>query len=211
MTQIDTKTRILDCAEQMFAHEGFHNTSLRKLTALAGANLASVNYHFGTKEALLQAVIERRLLPLNKIRKLTIEQVLKDAQKKKIAPVAADVLRAFIVPTLEFRHSSKGAKDFISLIGRSLSEPDETVRTCFINLAMPNFQLLFTALHQTLPQLPEPILLARLQFIMGTLSHVMCMSSNSLFNRPELPTMPEQTNLVEQLLSFVQAGLEAPL
>lgn len=211
MTQIDTKTRILDCAEQMFAREGFHNTSLRKLTALAEVNLASVNYHFGSKEALLQAVIERRLLPLNTIRKSKIEQVLQQARQKRGIPAASEVLQAFIVPTLEFRHSSQGAKDFISLIGRSLSEPDETVRNCFMTLAMPNFQFFFAALHQALPKLPEEILLARVQFIMGTLSHVMSMSSSSRLNRPGLPTALGHNELVEQLLIFVQAGLEAPL
>ena len=49
MSQSDTKTRILDGAEQLFAREGFHNTSLRTLTSLASVNLASVNYHFGSK------------------------------------------------------------------------------------------------------------------------------------------------------------------
>ncbi|NOQ41505.1 MAG: TetR family transcriptional regulator, partial [Desulfuromusa sp.] len=67
MAQYDTKTRILNSAEQLFAREGFHSTSLRTLTSRAEANLASVNYHFGSKDALLQAVIERRLLPLNQI------------------------------------------------------------------------------------------------------------------------------------------------
>ena len=88
MAQSDTKTRILDGAEQMFAREGFHNTSLRALTDLAEANLASVNYHFGSKEALLQTVIERRLLPLNIIRQEKIEKILAVAQENSALPEA---------------------------------------------------------------------------------------------------------------------------
>ncbi len=210
MPQRDTKTRILDGAEQLFAREGFHNTSLRALTALAQVNLASVNYHFGSKEALLQAVIERRLIPLNALRGEKIEQVLQTAQKKGIPPAAGDLLRAFIEPTLEFRNSSAGARDFIALIGRSLSEPDETVRSCFLERVMPTFQQLFGGLCKALPTLPPPILLTRLQFIMGTMSHVMCMGTLSTFNNPALPPALDQQELIDQLLKYALAGLEAP-
>lgn len=210
MVQCDTKTRILDGAEQLFAREGFHNTSLRALTSLAEVNLASVNYHFGSKDALLQAVIERRLLPLDQIRGTKIKQVLALAQEEESPPTAEALLRAFIEPTLEFRNSSPGARDFISLIGRSLSEPDETVRNCFLTLVLPTFQLLFKGLREALPQLPPTILLTRLQFTMGTMGHVMCMETLTAFNNPALPLPLDQKTLIEQLLKYALAGLEAP-
>ncbi len=209
MAQHSTKIRLLNAAEQLFAREGFHNTSLRALASLAEANLAAANYHFGSKEALLQAVIERRLLPLNQIRGTEIEKILSQARGKNIPPTAEDLLRAFIEPTLEFRNSSPGARDFISLIGRSLNEPDETIRNCFLGLILPTFQVLFESLHEALPQLPKDILLTRLEFIMATMSHVMCMGSHSILNNPSLPDALEQNDLIQQLLKFVLAGLEA--
>ncbi len=210
MAQHSTKIRLLNAAEQLFAREGFHNTSLRSLASLAEANLAATNYHFGSKEALLKAVIERRLLPLNQIRETEIEKVLSQARESNIPPTADALLRAFIEPTLEFRNSSSGARDFISLIGRSLNEPDETVRNCFLSLILPIFQVLLEGLREALPQLPQKILLTRLEFIMGTMSHVMCMSSHSILNSPSLTEALEQNELIQQLLKFVLAGLEAP-
>ena len=210
MAQCDTKIRVLDSAEQLFGREGFHNTSLRAITSLGEVNLASVNYHFGSKDALLHAVIERRLLPLNKTRQEKIETVLAKAQNNASLPNAEALLRAFIEPTLEFRNSSQGARDFISLIGRSLSEPDETVRNCFINLARPVLLVLFEALHQALPQLSSVVLMTRLQFIMGTMSHVMCMNKNSTLYNSEVLTPLDHNALVEQLIKYVLAGLEAP-
>lgn len=47
----DTKTRILDAAEKLFAERGFSETSLRLITSKAEVNLASVNYHFGSKKS----------------------------------------------------------------------------------------------------------------------------------------------------------------
>jgi AcrR family transcriptional regulator len=210
MAPVDTKTRILDSAEQLFARDGFRNTSLRSLTQLAEVNLASVNYHFGSKDALLQAVIERRLLPLNEVRMQKMADILEQAKKQKERPDAEKLLRAFIEPTLEFRNSSSGACDFISLIGRSLSEPDETVRNCFLKLVLPAFHLLYDGLCETLPELSPPILLTRLQFIMGTMSHVMCMNSHSIQIDTKLPPPLDHNTQVEQLIKFVLAGLEAP-
>jgi AcrR family transcriptional regulator len=211
MKQSDTKSRILDAAERLFARDGFHNTSLRTLTGLAEVNLAAVNYHFGSKEALLQAVIERRLLPLNKIRREKIEKVLRRAQKQGTPPASLDLLRAFIEPTLAFRHSGPGAKDFIALVGRAVSEPDETVRNCFMKLVMPLFLLLAESLGQAIPQLPTEILLARLHFTIGAMAHVMCLSNRDQSQLPEDLQFPKDELLLEQLLRFLQAGLEAPL
>ena len=63
MSQPDTKERILDAAEQLFGEHGPSDTSLRAITAAAGVNLAAVNYHFGSKEKLIEAVLSRRLEP----------------------------------------------------------------------------------------------------------------------------------------------------
>src|ERR1700722_19741495 len=64
MAPLDTRTRILDAAERLFAERGFRGTSVRAITGLAGANLAAVGYHFGSKAELLAAVIRRVTEPI---------------------------------------------------------------------------------------------------------------------------------------------------
>ena len=58
---VETKDRILDAAETLFMEHGYEATSLRSLTTAADVNLAAVNYHFGTKEELFEALIEGRI------------------------------------------------------------------------------------------------------------------------------------------------------
>jgi len=61
----DTRTQILDAAEHLFAERGFRGTSVRAITDLAGANLAAVAYHFGSKAELLAAAARRVIEPIN--------------------------------------------------------------------------------------------------------------------------------------------------
>lgn len=210
MSQTDTKTKILDTAEQLFARDGYQVTSLRALTEQAQVNLAAVNYHFGSKEGLLQAVIERRLLPLDEIRRQKINQILAAAADNGRQPEVRDLLQAFIGPTLEFCNSDAGARDFISLIGRSFSEPDDTVRNFFIRQVQPTFRLLAEGLQLALPHIPPAVLATRLLFTLGSMSQMMASRFRPAQLASIFPAFLNEEQMVAELISFVNAGLEAP-
>ncbi len=207
---IDTKQRILDAAEILFAREGYHGTSLRSITGEAGANLASVNYHFGSKESLIEAVFSRRLEPLNVIRRERLEQVRKEASEKGERPAASDALRAFIEPTLSFRDSGPGAEAFVRLVGRALAESDDTIRKAFMRQMEPLFHLLYDLLAEALPELPRSALFWRLHFTLGALSHTMCMAGRMQILPPGVAPVVETPALTALLLNFLTAGMEAP-
>jgi AcrR family transcriptional regulator len=209
MSRQGTKERILDAAELLFAREGYHSTSLRALTAEAGVNLAAVNYHFGSKEALLGAVFERRLQPLNRSRMEQL-QALRERRGGNRRPAAEAILRAFIEPVVEYRSSGAGARDFSTLIGRAMAEPDSTARTIFMEQMKPVFLLTFELLCQSLPRLSRREVFSRLQFAIGAVNRCMCLSESS----PLLPrgiTPPREADeILALLIPFVTAGMEAP-
>ncbi len=68
MVGSDTKQRILDTAERLFADRGFAGTSLRAITREADVNQAAVHYHYGSKDELLKAVLNRLIVPMNEER-----------------------------------------------------------------------------------------------------------------------------------------------
>jgi AcrR family transcriptional regulator len=180
--QPDTKQLILDSAEYLFANKGFRGTSMRAITGRARVNIAAVNYHFGSKKTLLEAVIKRRIYP--------------------------DVLYAFIQPTLQFRETEPGAKDFITFIGRSFADPDNTVRRVFVQFIKPMFQLLSQSMSEALPKLSHEIIFWRLQFTMGALFHTLhiCGDINmGHINIDELDTIA----LIDLIIPYVTAGMEA--
>ncbi|MEX0637836.1 MAG: TetR/AcrR family transcriptional regulator, partial [Burkholderiales bacterium] len=94
----ETQTRILDVAEELFMQHGFEGASMRMLTAKAGVNLAAVNYHFGSKDALVEAVFRRRLDPMNAERLAELERLEQEAAGKALTPEA--IIRAFIGASL---------------------------------------------------------------------------------------------------------------
>jgi AcrR family transcriptional regulator len=204
-----TKERLLDAAELLFAREGYHRTSLRALTAEAGVNLAAVNYHFGGKEALLGAVFDRRLKPLNVTRMKQLRAVTERADEVG-EPAVEEVLRAFIEPIVEYRSSGPGARDFSTLISRAMAEPDSTARTIFMEQMKPVFLLTFKLLCRALPHLSRSQVFSRLQFAIGAVNRCICLSEKS----PLLPrgiTPPQKADdILSHLIPFVTAGMEAP-
>jgi len=206
----DTKRRILDAAEHLFAVNGYRGTSLRTITAAAKANLAAVNYHFGSKQALIEAVIERRIVPLNRLRLQRLEEVRAMAHEQTTPPTARQVLAAFVEPSLAFRASAPGARDFITLIGRALAEPDDTVRNIFVGHIRPVVELLETCLAEALPHLPDQLLTWRLHFALGALSHIMNNMDKLQTPAIGLPPVASPQEMVELLLPFLTAGMEAP-
>jgi AcrR family transcriptional regulator len=209
MGQGDTKKNILDAAEKLFSSNGFSSTSLRVLTKEAGVNLAAVNYHFGSKEELIKAVIERRLLPLNRLRTEKLQSVKKRAEEEKRLPGVREVLLAFIEPTFAFRKSGKGAQNFITLIGRTFSEPEDTVRKIFLDLVRPVFQLLHDLLCEALPQVPRDVIFWRLHFTLGAMGHAMNMRHMSRLAPDGLDFNIDAVSMSEQFVDFVVSGLEA--
>jgi AcrR family transcriptional regulator len=205
----DTKERLLDAAERLFARKGFHCTSLRLITREAGVNLAAVNYHFGSKEELLTAVLGRRLLPLNHLRRGRLEQVLDLARGAGRPPAVRETLAAFIEPTIHYRTTGPGAKDFVTLVGRAQAEPDETVRNIFLGMMQPLFDLLFDILQQAQPDLPRQQLFWRLHFALGAMSHSMCMIGRFRLTAPGIDPQPDEAALAGQLLDFLTTGMEA--
>jgi len=92
-----TSLNILDAAERLFAERGYDGASVRDIAAAAGAQIASVSFHHGSKEALFERVVERRASALSKMRLDALA-----ARKTTNQPLTLEaVLSAFLRPYLE--------------------------------------------------------------------------------------------------------------
>lgn len=187
---IDTKTSILDTAERLFAERGYSATSLRKITAGAGVNLAAIHYHFHSKEALLEAVVGRRCRALNERR---LEMLA------AAPPHLERIIEAFVLPAFQMaRDGGEGVALFARLLGRLYSEAD-----VFAHIVKANFGHVFeaflAAFEKALPGVPQDELVWRLHFTIGTMAH-------TLLRGPYIQPPPEE----RALIAFLSDGFRAP-
>ena len=195
----DTKTRILDAAEQLFADRGFEATSLRLITETADVNLAAVNYHFHSKDALIEAVLNRRILPLNRERLRLLAEA---------GSTLEDVIRAFMVPAVRARQ--EGAP-VARLIGRAYTDPCDSVRRGFFAQMREVLAPFTEAFQRVLPDLPQDELMWRIHFGVGVMAHTLAGSSHlSLMSQGKCD--PSDTKgLLDRMVAFVAAGMRAPV
>jgi AcrR family transcriptional regulator len=208
---VATKDRILDAAEALFMEHGFEATSLRSITAAAGVNLAAVNYHFGSKEELFQAVLTRRLDPMNQER-VDLLVALERAAAGRPVP-CEKILSAMFAPALALaRDPERGGKDFLRLLGRAYADPAPFIRKFLSAHYAPMISRFKAAFARALPELPPKELSWRLHFIMGALSYTLA-GTDVLKLIAELSPAEsgDDEMLLHRLAPFLLAGLKAPL
>ncbi|HSH06014.1 MAG TPA: TetR/AcrR family transcriptional regulator [Burkholderiales bacterium] len=207
----ETQIRILDAAEELFLQHGFEGASMRMLTARAGVNLAAVNYHFGSKDALIEAVLRRRLDPMNASRVAALDRLEAEAAGRALDPAA--IIGAFVGTSLRMIEDARGGgRNFIRLLGRTYTDPDKRIRALIGQLYAPAMERYKAAFQRALPDLPAEELVWRMHFMFGTLSYTLAATDTVQLIAGCKPEDRYDARLLEaRLTAFLAAGLLAPL
>ncbi len=205
--RIDTKTRILDVAERLFAEHGFNDTSLRLITSAAGVNLASVNYHFGSKKALIQAVLARYMdefMP-------SMGQAMNRLANRD-GLTMQEVFAGFVAPLLALdRFRSNGTAVFMQLLGRGYTEKQGHLRRFITSQYGDGLASFMAAVSKARPELSQQELFWRLHFTLG--AAVFTMASSGALGEIAEADFGERSNiesLITRLVPFLAAGMDAP-
>ena len=118
-----TKDRILGAAEELFAQYGFSGTSLRQVTSRADVNIAAVNYHFGSKENLVNEVFRRRMDEMTEKRLGALRQAVA-SRPGELEPILA----AFVEPALAIAQDRHGGASFVRVLARAYAEKNDALR-----------------------------------------------------------------------------------
>ena len=198
-----TKQRILDSAEALFARHGFAGASLRQVTASANVNLAAVNYHFGSKENLINEVFRRRLDELNGQRLRALESVTATA-----GYTLEDVLDAFVRPALALSQDNKGGAGFVRVLARAYAEHNEQLRKFLHDNYGPALKEFAAAFARLLPHLDKQELYWRLDIVSGALTYAM--ADFGMIKRRGTSEQQHRELSAEHLIRFACAGLRTP-
>jgi AcrR family transcriptional regulator len=205
----DSKNRILNAAERLFAEKGYEGASLRSITSAARVNLASVNYHFRSMESLLQAVFERRLGPLNR-RRLEMLDAFEAAAPGGV-PRLEEILQALLVPILVIgkERREEGAA-FQQLLGIMFAHPSEYVRRIFISQLREVSARFVAALRRALPELPPETLFWRVHFTIGAMAHTLAGAHFLHLLSGGRCDPSDAETATRNIIAFAAAGLRAP-
>ncbi len=203
-----TRERVLRSAETLFAERGFETVSLRDITGAADANVAAVNYHFGSKERLIDAVIERHVVPINEQRLELLDRFEAKCGEEPLTVEA--ILKAFLSPVLRHITSGEMSEDlFGKFMGRLIGERGyrlpESVRPLFRMMAVR-----FTsALRRAVPQLSEEKALWRMHFSFGVMSNTLTHGDTLREISGGRAGNPSIEKIFEEIIEFCAAGIEA--
>jgi AcrR family transcriptional regulator len=206
----ESKIRILDAAERLFTEHGFDATSVRRITTEAGVPLALVNYHFGSKQGLMEAVYARALGRRDSQRMGYLDRLEAEAGGAPI-PVAT-LVDAFIdsARRLDGNSALPGAV-FKQLIGRAFYAPGEGGGAFFPAEYRDMVDRYKRAFVRALPHLDEAEVIWRMYFFVGMVAYVM--AGKDVMRMFELDALAGQTDVataMDQLRPFIAAGFQAP-
>ncbi len=210
MPEIDTRVRILDAAELLLTEQGFEATTLRQITGAAGVNLAAVNYHFGSKEALIQEVFRRRLTWLNQQRLKELDRLEAEAGGAPLKP--SRILEVFFGVALKMAAESEGGgRTFMRLLGRTYTKPSEFVRGFLAEEYAAVIARFKAALIKALPGVPAEEILWRFHFMLGAVSYAISGADALHIVGEGALDDGDAEALYARLMSFMLGGLRAPL
>ena len=204
----DTRTALLRAATFIFADRGFDATTLREVTAAAGANIASVNYHFRSKDELLRLTLENCLGPLNAARLRALEACEQDPQ-----PTLRSVIEAIVRPMVEHSLDERGGRAPIRLMLQTKALPRTLTNQLFAEQFDELHQRFRAMLRRVAPHLSELQIALRYEYIRGAVLHILADLDPHARRLPGLEPVQEDVSnasIVEDLVEYCLNGFAPP-
>jgi AcrR family transcriptional regulator len=203
-SRVSTMDKILDYAEKEFAARGYSGTPLHKIAAGAKVNQALINYYFGSKEKLYQAVFLRRGKELTEERL----RLLDELESRSPRPSVEELIRCFIVPAIGMWYN--GNANFLRLQARLSNEPKELtkkLRALVYDEATLRYIKSFQA---ALPQIEPKAIVWRLVMMIGAYLYVISDASRLEQLSGGASDTNTEDEVVRQLTAFFTGGFRQP-
>ncbi|MFW1677824.1 TetR/AcrR family transcriptional regulator [Pontibacter sp. JAM-7] len=203
-----TPSSIVEAAETLFAEQGFNETTVRQITHRAGVNLASINYHFGSKKGLIQAVAEKFLTPLCN----SLERMLNDFQVHSSEDIALeDLLEILMRALLSVHHENLHALSvFMRLLELAYMKSQEELRGFLLQRYQSKLQPYFKLLHDSAAPMEDDEFFWRLHFLLGSITFTLSnFHTLSAIEKTEYHSDAEVEKIMHRMIPVLAAGLQA--
>lgn len=204
---MDTPTRILEVAEEMFSEQGYHAVSLRSIMRACGANIAAVHYHFGSKEAVLERIFEMRCATINSARAELLDACVEGAGRP---PLLEQVLEAYFLPALVLPDGDERVRRFMRLraaVAHEKAELSQKLVAKYFNTISERF---IAILKKALGHLSPQDVYWRFHFLLGSQYYTLANPGRIQTLSNGLCDPSDSDRAIRELVAFAAAGLRAP-
>jgi AcrR family transcriptional regulator len=199
-----TRHRLIEAGQQLFAKHGYSGAGVRDITTAAGTNIASVNYHFGGKEALYIAVFERMLTGLRNQRVEAVAAVMPEARRSGDLEL---VLRAFCEAFMRPLADPQRAADMLSLYLMEVASPRLPAGMFKHEMVEPMERLMIDAMQVVAPGLSREDAVLSMHSMVGQLVHLVQHWRLERGGEAVWPGQEEVQQKVSHVVRFTAAGI----
>lgn len=208
MQYTGTAANIVRAAETLFAEQGFTDTTVRQITARADVNLAAVNYHFGSKKGLIQAVAEKFLGPLC----LNIEQALEQRLAASSQSVSLEEMLEILMRALlgVNRDNDHALSVFMRLLDLAYMKHQEDLRDFLIERYGARVQQFISLVRSDAAPMEDDEFFWRLHFLLGSITFTLSnFHTLNAIERQEFESGAEMERILHRMVPVLAAGLQA--
>lgn len=196
----DTRTRLLQAAEQLFATEGVGRAQIQAITRLAGQrNASALHYHFGSRSGLLHAVLLKHLEDIDQVRSVAVATL---AQQGETADLRA-LMRALVLPA-GIKLASEDGQCYLLILRQCLS--DHGYQPLPVEKP-PSLIQLFRWIRAALAPLPDAIATERVNFVTSAMACALAERVQSIRSNEPLGLSDEE--FLENLAAMLHGALAA--
>lgn len=205
--RIDTATRIILAAEALFAEQGFTETTMRQITAEADVNLAAVNYHFRSKQGLVNAVTERLMEPLCDEIEVALADRLASSGKVQLEELLEMLMRALLHVNQQNTYS---LSVFMRLLELAYMKNQEELREFFVSRYAPRLENYLRCLQADAAPMEENEFFWRLHFMLGAVVFTLSNYHTLLIlEKRSFKDSAEIEQILHRMIPVLAAGLQA--
>ena len=197
------RQRLLDAAEQLFAEQGFEGASSREITALAGCNVAAINYHFGGKEKLYRDVFRRRMLVLRDIRIKSINGIMTRRRQPTLEELLTAFARAFVEPLV----AESAGRCHMKLMIREMLDHRLPAGMFFEETISPVLSAMLDAVMKLCPAIGRVKAAQSIQSVVAQLLHTVYGPQMLAHTASTEPLVFDLDRAIEHIVEFSAAGI----
>jgi AcrR family transcriptional regulator len=202
-----TRANLLDTAELLWGTRGVRAVSLREIRLAAGArNSAAIQFHFGDRDGLIDALIERHMPRIAAIQQRIYEQMVEEGREDD----ERSLVEVLVRPSAEYMARGPSERSWIKIISDLLSDPDLELSQLVQVAPAPAMQATRT-IHRKLTELMKPAVAnSRLVVLAQGIVHVCADRARRVDNAPVTTTYVDAETFVDVLVDMMHGALFAP-